>query len=350
MLPVLPPRNAVLEIIVLLVPVILLEWLVPNFPDLTLWQPHPYWFPVLLLSLQYGTVSGLLAAAVATIGVVLVGLPETEIEENHFTYLFRVWIQPGLWILAALLLGQFRMRQIERKAELVREVNELQTQNKDLAGFLLKLRAQYGTLERTFAAQSVAPADRLLDALAVFANVKPAGLGAAFSDCIGAALPDAQASLYAVENRALRCVATAGWATDAQRRAEFPPDDPLYRGVITDARRVCVLTATDEPVLAGEGLAAVPIIASASGLVIGMLKVEALAPSALDTQLVRRLNVLADHLSGPLQKFVQAAADGERLDMSKAADEVTPLRFWHRRQWKSSSPAETSGSRPGTRR
>ncbi len=302
LLPVLPPRNAVLEIVILLVPLILLEWWLPNFPDVTLWQPHPYWFPVLLLSLQYGTVSGLLAAAVATIGVVLIGLPETEIEENHFAYLFRVWIQPGLWILSALLLGQFRMRQIEKKAELVRQLRELQTQNKDLAEFSTRLRGQYATLERKFAAQAVAPADTLLDALAVFSSVRPAGLGHAFADCISAALPEAQASLFAVEDHALRCVATAGWATDARRRMEFLADDPLFRSIVTDARRVSVLTATDETVLAGEGLAAVPVVVAASGSVIGMLKVEALAPSALDTHLVRRLSVLADHLSGPLQK------------------------------------------------
>src|SRR5262249_28579364 len=80
-LPVLPPGIALVELLVLLVVPILLEWLVPGFPDLTQIQPHPYWFPILLLSLQYGTVSGFLAAIVAITGAWLIGWPEQDIGE-----------------------------------------------------------------------------------------------------------------------------------------------------------------------------------------------------------------------------------------------------------------------------
>jgi polysaccharide biosynthesis protein PelD len=348
-LPVLPPRNAVLEILVLLVPVILLEWQVAGFPDLTTYQPHPYWFPVLLVSLQYGTVSGLLAAAVATIGVVLIGLPDTEIDENHFAYLFRVWIQPGLWVLAALLLGQFRMRQIERKAELTRSVERLTRQNQELASFSTKLRDHYGTLERKFAATSAVPVDDLLDALAVFANVKPGGLASAFGECMRAAFPESQASLHAIEGGALRCVATSGWAPEARWRKDFSAGDPLFVSVIGNAARLSVLNAADEAVLAGEGLAAVPILAPGTGLVAGMLKVENISPPALDPRLVRRLAVIADHLAIPVAALMQTQGDGKFAVTPRGGEAVAHLRPWQQRLWRKSGQA-VPGARPGTRR
>ena len=86
----------------------------PSFPTLSQMQPHFFWLPVLLLSLQYGTVSGLLAAGVAIVLTAWLGWAEQEVGENHFNYLLRISTQPMLWLVAALLLGQFRLRQIEQ--------------------------------------------------------------------------------------------------------------------------------------------------------------------------------------------------------------------------------------------
>ena len=62
---VLPPPIALIEIVALIVPFTLLDHFVTSFPNLADIQPHPFWLPVLLLSLQYGTMSGLLAASAA---------------------------------------------------------------------------------------------------------------------------------------------------------------------------------------------------------------------------------------------------------------------------------------------
>ncbi len=111
---VLPPRMAFVELAIFAL-IILLEWQFDQFPDITRINPHPYWIAVLLLSLQYGTVAGLASAGLAILGQVLIGLPEPDIEERYFNYLIRVWTQPVLWLLVALLLGAFRSRQIEKR-------------------------------------------------------------------------------------------------------------------------------------------------------------------------------------------------------------------------------------------
>ncbi len=75
-LPVLPPLSALAEIVILFALIYIVDELTPTISVLDL-SPHPFWIPVLLLSLQYGTVSGFLAAATA-IGLSLYGgVPRT---------------------------------------------------------------------------------------------------------------------------------------------------------------------------------------------------------------------------------------------------------------------------------
>ena len=63
-LPVLPPLIALVELAALIGLIVLVDWATPDI-DLTDLKPNPLWLPVLLLSLQYGTVSGLMAALFA---------------------------------------------------------------------------------------------------------------------------------------------------------------------------------------------------------------------------------------------------------------------------------------------
>jgi hypothetical protein len=205
--PVLPPRLAVVEVFILLVVPAFLEWAWPPFPDFTTFQPHPYWIAVLILSLQYGTVSGLLAAAVAIIASVLIGLPEPDIGEKHFAYLIRIWTQPVLWISAALLLGHFRMRQIERRNELARLVDELQRRSKTLADQAMGLQTRCMTLERRLATRPSSETGALLDALALVPTADSGRFRGTFSAIIDAAFPGTSASLYQLNSSGIERLA-----------------------------------------------------------------------------------------------------------------------------------------------
>ena len=214
-LPVLPPWLALVEIALLLVAPILLQFAWPAFPDLTTYNPHPYWGPVLLLSLQYGTVSGVLSAIVAIAGMVLIGLPEPDIGENHFAYLIRVWTQPVLWIATALLLGHFRMHQIEQRDELMRRVDDLTNSSSALADHATNLRARCDQLERRIAVRAISASDQTLEHLAAIARSRPADMAHHFDALVRAALPGGVASLYARDAGGLSLVAKSGWSADA---------------------------------------------------------------------------------------------------------------------------------------
>jgi polysaccharide biosynthesis protein PelD len=302
-LPVLPPRFALVELAIFAV-IIAAELWSNSFPDLTRLNPHPYWIAVLLLSLQYGTVSGLLAASLAIIGTLLIGLPEAEIGESYFSYLIRVWTQPVLWIVVALLLGSFRMRQIEERDGLQRQVDEAIAQSASLSGYAKNLKARVDGLERQIAAAARPETAQLLDALSSLNGVtSPEARKEAAAAALRIAFPTAKLSVFAVaDHGGLSRVLTQNWPEGARWRTVIKGEEPLALAVVQDGRSLSVLTAADDALLAGEGKLVVPIFGPSgpgtqADQVIGAIKVEDIASRDFDATTVPRLAVLARHIA-----------------------------------------------------
>jgi hypothetical protein len=332
-LPVLPPGIALVELLVLLVVPILLEWLLPNFPDLTQIQPHPYWLPILLLSLQYGTVSGFLAAIVAIIGAWLIGWPEQDIGENHFQYLVRIWTLPVLWIGTALILGQFRMRQIMQKIELQRQVEKLEHERTTLGDYAKRMRRRCDELERSMTARATPDAVRLVDALAALRSTKVSNIETTFRQCMHALLPEGQASLFVADGDGLTLVASFGWPRNARFARRLETSAPLTRAVLGDMRAVSSLHPGDELVLAGEGLIAVPAMLPGRSAIVGMLKAEDLDPGNFIPATVGRLEVLAAAFAEVLADCAQGRLTPNYEHRRSVHDVVPRVRPWRQIRW-----------------
>lgn len=309
--PILPPQLALLEM-GLLIAIVLAEYAIDSFPQVTRINPHPYWIAVLLLSLQYGTVSGLIAASIAIGGTVLIGLPEPDIEERYFNYLIRVWAQPVLWLLVALLLGTFRARQIEQRDELLHDVENLKTRGVTLLDHVSNLRARCVRLERHIATRPSSDASQLLAALGRLEDAEPGRWAPALRMTLATGFPGARVALYAVDSDKARVLLThddskavAGSVSPASSSAEIEAGSPLLAAVVGAGRGVSVLNAADDVALDGRGVAAVPIFVEQPGAaprVAGMLLVEKLAPNLLDQATLRRLDVIAAHLAPVLSQ------------------------------------------------
>jgi hypothetical protein len=300
-LPVLPPRNAVVEILVLLALPAALDYWVPAFPSLAEMHPHPFWLPVLLLSLQYGSVSGLLAAGVAIALSALLGWPEQEVGENHFNYLLRIWAQPVLWLVAALVLGQFRMRQIEEKQELRRHLGELSSQRTAIADYAGNLRERCEALERQLAVRIEPEARALLLALAALRNREADGRQAALRRALELSFGACQASLAVKEADGLRVVVRHGWQAGAPWSERIGAGHALHQAIAVEGRPVTVMVPGEEIDLGGEGLAAVPIYSSLGDRVLGMLKLESAPSEEIEASTLDRLAVIAAPLSSALE-------------------------------------------------
>lgn len=300
---VLPPPIALLEIFVLIVPLTLLDYYVPSFPNLADFQPHPFWLPVLLLSLQYGTLSGLVAAAVAILATLYIGWPQQDIGENHFAYLLRISTQPALWIGTALVLGQFRLRQIERKLELQRLVDELTTQRNAIAEFSGNLRSRCDALERHIASRRQSSGPSAVDALAQLGGASWDRLPAAFAHAIEAVFGPSTATLLINTGDGLATAATAGARDGTGPARRITAAEPIHRAVVVEGRTLCVLAAGDEQVLAGHGIAAVPVMASTGERVVGLVKLEETAPAELCDHTIARLGLVASVLAPAVEQY-----------------------------------------------
>lgn len=264
---VLPPFSALAEIVILFALIYGAEQLTPNLSILDL-SPHPFWIPVLLVSLQYGTVSGFIAAG-AAIGLSLfTGFPEQDIGENLFVYFLRVFGQPILWIGVALLVGQFRMRQLGAKEELRIANQMLSGQRDDLAFHAQKLRDRIERLEQELATRYGAPPHAIA---AVLAQTMAAGGFIDEKACQStlqraaiALFPEAVITVYRLRDGILCEYAVCGRQLKSGPRMRVSAEAPLYAKVIGEGRCVSVLDAGGEDVLAGTGLAAVPIAAASS--------------------------------------------------------------------------------------
>lgn len=338
-LPVLPPMIALIEIALFFVPITLIEIFEPTLLDITTWQPHPFWFPVLLLSLQYGTVSGLLTASIA-IGVsAFFGFPEQEVGENHFNYLLRIWLQPVLWIAVAVVLGQFRLRQISERADLQQRLDEVNSQRKALADHAENFRLRCERLERGLASRQPGDAQALIDSLLDLQAADGQQAGDSCLNSIELVAAGAEASCYLMTDAGLELlVARGSRGADAVGR-HFGRGSPLYQAIAEEARSLSALAEADAVALGTHGLAAVPILAPAGDRVLGMLKIDFAPAATLTRDLTDRLMLIAAQAVPAVQRLNGNATGAAGLVVSAQSD-LAGRRPRRRQPWRSARHGE----------
>lgn len=332
-LPVLPPLAALVEILVLVVVPGLLDLFVPSFPSLNELQPHFFWLPVLLLTLQYGSASGLLAAGTAIVLSSLLGWPEQEIGENHFSYLLRIWLQPVLWLATGVILGQLRLRQIERKQALGEAVAELTAQRQSIAEHARNLRERCDRLERVIATRRQPDAHALLAALGRMQSDDPDMAKRALGDTLALAFGRSAVSVLVLEDGALRVAHRHAPAGSRPAPAAIPADSPFFAAVVGQGRALSALDPGAEHELDGRALAAAPIVSS-GGSVGGAVLLETGEPDDLDADTPHRLAAIAAVVASRLRTTAEATRAG-RLPPPAVPAARSDEAQWRRVRWQS---------------
>jgi len=132
-------------------------------------SPHPLWIPVLLLSSQYGTIAGVAAAVASMVLYWLAGAPPQAGGEDIYDYLYRIWREPVLWPVAAVVLGGIRVQHARKTESLRSRLVEADAQLRSIGELAEGLRARCEALER----QIACAADHSIEAgLAVLDEVR----------------------------------------------------------------------------------------------------------------------------------------------------------------------------------
>ncbi|HEX2839980.1 hypothetical protein [Hyphomicrobium sp.] len=273
-----------LEIVGLFALLLAVEHLAPGRGPLPTFSPHPYWVPVLLLSVRHGTAAGLAAALVGIALYWLHGVPSRIPDEDYYVYALRVWHEPMLWLVAALILGEIRLGHIEERDTLAEMLQAAQRQRATIAAHWTQLADHIEVLERDIATASETSIDTLLASLSKLRSADEQDLSAPFVLATTALLgPDARVAFWrAVSPRGstftldedLSCNPDTGHA---------PPTLPIQFGGTGPHRVLSIACDADRPALNGAGLLAGPVPSSRSHGLHGVLVVQHIDRDRLST-------------------------------------------------------------------
>ncbi|RZM32995.1 MAG: hypothetical protein EOP67_24720, partial [Sphingomonas sp.] len=135
------PARIAAEIGIAFAALIALDWWLTGGTGFADVQPNPYWLPVLLMALAYGTGPGVLAAAIAS-GLWLAHVHDSAGERDYLDHLFHLSLQPLMWFVAAGIIGEVTIMRTGRHDRLEKR-GRIATRN------LARLTEAFATLSQT---------------------------------------------------------------------------------------------------------------------------------------------------------------------------------------------------------
>lgn len=272
--------------------------------------PHPFWLPVLLLVVQYGTNEGLAAALLCTVALYVGNVPQQPIESDIYTHLFGLALQPVLWVVSAVIFGELRMRQIRRETALATKLAEAEARNDVLTGAYDQLSKVKEQLEVRVAGQLRTVVSTYQAAKAI-EKLGPAEVMLGVSDLVRAIMAPTKFSIYVTQNDSLEAMINEGWTPEDKFQRRFDANSALFHAIMVDRKVLCVANPEDERKLAGEALLAGPLVNADTGALIGMLKIEALGFLEVNVATVENFRVLCEWIGTAFAhalRFVTAEA------------------------------------------
>lgn len=275
-------------------------------------QPHPFWIPVLLLAIQYGTSEGVLAALVASVALRLGNMPDAGIDQDLYDHLFTLTREPILWLVAAVLFGELRMRQLREREELRAGLAAARQEAEAIARSYRALKSVKESLETRVAGQ-LRTVFTLYQAAKSIDHLDEGEVMLGVADLVRTVMKPEKFSLFLLNNDVLESVTNEGWDDDHDSYARwFDSGTPLFQTVIARQRQLCVNRVEDERILAGEGVLAGPLVSSDTGEVVGMVKVESLGFTDLSVNTVENFRILCEWIGTALAKARQFRTASEQ--------------------------------------
>jgi hypothetical protein len=236
-------------------------------------EPHPFWIIVLLMAAQYGTREALLATGASSVALLAGNLPPQSLDQDVHQYTVQLFVQPLLWLLAAVVIGELRTRHRQAHAESEAKRRDAERRVALLTRSHTDLTAARDRLATRLAGQ-LQTAAGVIEAARPIETLDPDRVLAGVGDLLRAALNVKACSLFLLKGEALTLVAAEGWSGRLQLPQRYSGSSPLFREIVGAQHFVSVATPDGERLLGGEGLMAGPVVDPATGTLFGMLKVE----------------------------------------------------------------------------
>lgn len=291
--------SAIVEAIIILVVLTLIDAIFGSGHRFWDTNPHPFWIAVLLVACQYGTNEGLVAAGLATLFYLAFNIPPVPAELNHYQWLYTILINPILWLVAGLLLGELRQRHIRERDRLTRELEESGQRENLISESYKFVRNRKESLEVQVSGQLVSSIEAYRAAKAV-ETLDPKSVMQGVERLVKSVLGPQKFSLYILHDSKLTATVLHGWNPSDRYTQEIDSFSPLYQAVVGNQETLVVANEQHEIALDGQGILAGPILDPESGRVLGMLKVEQMDFISLSLSSVETFRALCEWIGTAL--------------------------------------------------
>ncbi len=334
-------RSAVIEIVLFLALALAVDIFVLDGTRFREAHPHPFWLLILLISVQYGTAEGMVAATACTLAFLVGAIPPQRIGEDFYDHLFTIVKLPVLWFAATVTLGEIRARHRRAFDELSVRYEELRTRSTQLSNAYRRLVRVKENLEvrvvgqlRTFL--TTYETARLIE------RSDPGEVLLAIVDVVRSIVTPEKFSLYLLNDKVLEAAIQDGWEPEDRYARIFDARSLLYQEVVEQKRVICITNEADEAALGHEGVLAGPLLNGQTGGVIGMLKIEKLELLDLNVSTVENFRALSVWIGTAYAKAVAQAAQASEAALSAGRD-VMPWQYFEPQQYFLVSLARRAG-------
>ncbi len=238
-------------------------------------SPHPYWIIILLLTVQYGTNEGLVCSVLASVFLLVWNLPEQSMSGDIFDYLITVFYRPFLWLIASVVLGELRVRQMREKTELRKELGEVSTREQSITRAYENLKEVKENLEMRIAGE-LRGSMTSYETLRLIEGLNPVQILMGMEDMVTAIANPKKFSVYSFGENGFEVITSSGWEEGESFSRRIAHDSPIFQEITGSHRVLCSINKHDAAILGAEGILAGPIIDPQSREILGMLKIEEL--------------------------------------------------------------------------
>ncbi|OSQ35564.1 hypothetical protein [Thalassospira mesophila] len=263
--------------------------------------PHPLWAVVILLSVQYGTTAGLIAAIACSAALLTGHLPVQNVDQDYYDYLLYIGWRPIVWMLSALFLGELRRRQLVENAELHAEVAQTHLREETLSKAYSSTMERVNFLERQIATQ----AQTVLTVFRAAQNVERLEVGdviTGIESLVEEILAPNKFSVFVPSRNNLDALVSHGWDTPTEFSRQITGDSALYSVLLTERRTLMVTREADSLIMGSDALIAIPIQNNVTGDVIAVIRIEEIDFDKLNSSLLINANLLSQWLSNAFAK------------------------------------------------
>jgi len=286
-------RSALLEIGLFFLVAVLLDRLVFDGDSFWSVSPHPFWLIVLLVTVQYGTAEGVLAALVSTVVLLAGGMPGQTLDQDLYDYLYSIVRHPLMWFVAAVLLGELRMRHARERELLRQELKEAREKERIIAEAYQRQQRIREDLETRVAGQ-MRTVISMHQAVKSLEQLDSGKVLFSIMDMVRAVMSPRKSSVFILSQDVLEAAVHTGWTGKDEYLRVIGAEHPLFQEVVTRQRILSVANENDEPILDRQGVLAGPLINADTGEVIGMLKIEELDFIELGWTTIKNFEVVCE--------------------------------------------------------